>query len=274
MKKHIFLTGCSTGIGFASLEALVKAKYYVHATVRSEEDKEKLTTLFEDITVYLMDVTDPISVTRVFNDLSKKLAGEKLYGLINNAGIAVAGPIETIPMDDFKHQFEVNVFGTLRVTQAALPLLDEKNSYIISISSKAALISLPFTGAYSASKKALEAYTDSIRREMIETGIKFVLIEPGAVKTPIWDKAEKIDLKPYIGTRYERVMDRIKAEVVNAGRNGASVENLANLISSIFTNPKPKTRYIYSASPTKEIRIPKWLPDKGLDKLVKKKLWG
>lgn len=274
MKKHIFITGCSSGIGFATVKALIDAGYTVHATVRSEKDKAELLNVSDKVTVYFMDVTDAASVIETTTELAANLAGEPLLGLINNAGIAVAGPIEMIPMADFKFQFEVNVFGTLRVTQAVLPFMDESNAYIVNISSKAALVSLPFTGAYSASKKAIEGFTDSMRRELSETGIKFVLIEPGAVKTPIWDKAEEIDLEPYKGTRYERVMDRVKAEVVKGGRHGASVEKLAELITSIFSNSNPKTRYIYSASPLKEILIPKWLSDKKLDSIVKKKLWG
>jgi hypothetical protein len=274
MKKHIFITGCSTGIGFATVKSLVNAGYSVHATVRSEKDKHDLLSLSPTVNVYLMDVTEPESVNDAITELAAKLAGQPLYGLINNAGIAVAGPMEMIPMDDFQFQFEVNVFGTLRVTQAIIPLLDENNSYVISISSKAALISLPFTGAYSASKKALEGYTDTMRREMIQTGIKFVLIEPGAVKTPIWDKAEEIDLDPYEGTRYEPIMERVKHAAVSGGKNGAEVEKLAELITSILSKKNPKTRYIFSKSPLIEIRIPKWMSDKRLDKLVKKKLWS
>lgn len=272
--RHIFITGVSTGIGFAAMNELLKQGYHVHGTVRNQEDQERLQSLSENLNIYQMDVTNSDQIKETTAALKANLNGEKLSGLINNSGIAVAGPLEFLKMDDFKHQFEVNVFGTLNVTQNMIPLLNEKDAYIINISSKSGLFSLPFTGAYSASKYAIEAMTDSMRREMSQTGIKFVLIEPGAVKTPIWEKADQIDLSPYEGTRYESIMSKVKEEVIKGGRHGASVEKLAELIVSVLSDPNPKTRYRYARKVFKEITLPLWLSDKKLDKLVKKKLYG
>lgn len=272
--KHVLVTGASTGIGYAATIALLKTGYAVHATVRSQADADKLMALSGDIVPYLMDITANADVDRVVTEIRSNLKETKLYGILNNAGIAVAGPLEHIPMEEFIHQFEVNVFGTLRVIQSFLPVMDEDDGKILYISSKSGLITLPFTAAYSASKRAMEGVMDGFRREMSATGIKFVLIEPSAVKTPIWDKADQINIERWGGTRYEPVMERIKDAVVAAGQNGADVEPLAEMIVDIYNDPDPKPRYLYAANVFSEIILPHRLPDRWLDSQIKKRLWG
>ena len=271
--KHIFVSGASTGIGFSISKELAN-NFHVHASVRKNHDADRLKELNPNINVYFMDVTKHDEVDSVAKQLSERLGKEKLSVLINNAGIASAGPLEHINIEDVRKGLEVNVLGSLKVSQVMIPLLNENDSKIINMSSKSGRTAFPFTGAYAASKFGLEAISDAMRRELSGTGIKIVLVEPGAVKTPIWDKADTINLEQYRGTRYEHIMESIKSEVIKAGREGADPDQLATLIRKIIETEKPKLRYIFAKKPFKEIKRIQLLPDRWLDSLIRKRLFG
>ena len=271
--KHIFITGASSGIGLAIVKELRNKDYILHALVRKESDKELLLNLDKNIFVYMSDITDYDTLNSQIDLLKKNLKNHSLYALINNAGIAVAGPLELLDFSELKRQFEVNVFATFNITQKLFPFLDSHSSKIINMSSKSGKIAFPFTGAYAASKHALEALSDSMRRELLNTNIKVIIIEPGAVKTPIWSKADEESLKPFLTSRYSSILPKLKTEIIKGGHNGAKAEDLAKLIHKIINIKKPKTRYKFSKNTFKEIIFPMLLSDKMLDAIIKKKLF-
>ena len=207
----VVVTGASTGIGFAACQVLIRRGFRVFGSVRTPADadrlREKLGTNYVPI---LFDVTDPSSVKQAATAVREAAGEERLFGLVNNAGIAVAGPLAYLPLERFRLQIEVNLLGVHTVTQAFLPLLGTEPSRlgepgrIVNISSVSGRLAVPFLGAYAASKFGLEGYSDSLRRELMLFGIKVILIEPGAVVTPIWEKAEGIVIEQFPNTPYDR----------------------------------------------------------------------
>jgi short-subunit dehydrogenase len=270
MKKYILITGASTGIGKSIAEFLAKNGFHVFASVRKEADGEKLAKISENITPVLLDVTNHDSIIEAKKVIVEKLAGQKLFSLINNAGIAVAGPVEFLPMEELRYQFDVNFFGLVDVTQVFLSLMDDKESKIINMSSVAGRISQPFMAPYTASKHAVEALSDSLRRELLATGIDVIVIQPGVITTPIWEKAEEIKLETYKGTRYETFLKNLKEMMNIKSKGGLPAERVAELVLKILNSKKPKTRYLILRRVFADALIPSWLPDRVLDKAVKR----
>ena len=194
--KTVVITGASTGIGRSGAEHLAAQGWQVFAGIRKEQDGDALIAADDRIKPILLDVTQPDQVDAAVETVRAALDGQKLAGLVNNAGIANMGPLALQPLDQFKSHFDVNVFGLLRASQAFAPLLgmDETLSgpagRIINITSVGGRLASPFLGAYTATKHAVESMTDSLRRELVIFGIDAIAIGPGAVRTPIWDKAE------------------------------------------------------------------------------------
>ncbi|MFN2136433.1 MAG: SDR family oxidoreductase, partial [Candidatus Promineifilaceae bacterium] len=188
--KTILITGVSSGIGLATAAALVEKGYRVFGSVRREEDARQVENQLGDLfTPLLFDVTDSAAVSDAVAQLSTALDGSGLYALINNAGVVIPGPLKYMPLDDFRAHFEVNLFGLLDVTQQCLPLLGaELNSphppgRVINISSTSGRVAYPFMGAYAATKHALEALSDSLRREMLLYGVEVVVIAGISIDT-------------------------------------------------------------------------------------------
>ena len=196
MKKTVVITGCSTGIGYHLAKAYLAKGYEVFGSVRKETDADKLRTELPGITPLLFDVTDEAAIQTAAKSVEEKLAGRYLDLLINNAGVAVSGPLMLLDMEEMRKQFEINVFGLLRVTQLFLPLLGavEKQLHppgkIINISSVAGQLVFPFLGPYAASKHALEALSHSLRRELLPHGIQVVIVGPSGIKTPLWKSSK------------------------------------------------------------------------------------
>ncbi|MDP3209060.1 MAG: SDR family NAD(P)-dependent oxidoreductase, partial [Rhodoglobus sp.] len=181
----VLVTGASTGIGRATALLLHERGFTVYAGVRRPEDGASLRAAASDRLVPLIiDVTDPEAIAAAAGEITR--AGVALVGLVNNAGIAAAAPLEFVPLADFRHQLEVNVVGQLAVTQAMLPLLREDRGRIVNITSVAGLFAGPMLGPYHASKWALEAMTDTMRMELAPWGIRVSAVEPGQIATPIW----------------------------------------------------------------------------------------
>ncbi|MBA4210573.1 MAG: oxidoreductase, partial [Parvibaculum sp.] len=199
--KSVVVTGVSTGIGNAAARVLAKKGFRVFGSVRKEADAAALKKdLGESFVPLVFDVTDEAGVARAAAEVRAALGGEKLAGLVNNAGIAVSGPLIDLDPDEFRKQMEVNVTGPFLVTQAFAPLLGTDRALkgepgrIVNISSVAGIRAMPFLGPYAASKFALEGFSEALRRELMMFGIDVVVIGPGPVKTAIWDKAEEIDI--------------------------------------------------------------------------------
>ena len=239
--KYVLVTGVSTGIGYSAVKNLINSGYYVFGSVRNQEDADRLSSDFKDKFIPLIfDVTDEAAIEKAVEDVKTKLAGEELAALVNNSGIALGGPLQYLPTDIFRKQFEVNLFGVVSVTRSFLPLLgaykgSKKKGKIVMISSVSGKRSFPFVSPYTASKHALEALSDSLRREMMLYGIDVVIIEPGPIKTPIWDKAPSVEENPFLGTDYEPALRKFYGQMVTKGKvEGLHVDKVGELITKVI----------------------------------------
>jgi NAD(P)-dependent dehydrogenase (short-subunit alcohol dehydrogenase family) len=270
---EILISGASSGIGRATAVHLARLGHQVWGGVRSEQafaDLRKINV--RGLRPIYLDVTAAASIEAAVHRLTKE-AG-LLSALINNAGIAVGGPIEALSLDDWHRQFEVNLFGVVGLTNACLPLLRQSKGRIVNMSSVAGLMVPPLLGAYSASKFALEAYSDSLRRELRGFGIKVAVIEPGAIRTAIWQKsiAEGVKLKEQmpleIGTNYGPMMERVFARYQKAQESSDSVQLVVDAVVHALSSMHPKTRYLLGHRAKWTQRIAGVLPDSWLDHLL------
>jgi NAD(P)-dependent dehydrogenase (short-subunit alcohol dehydrogenase family) len=188
MMKNVLVTGTSTGIGHSTALELARRGWRVFAGVRKEADGEALKREAEgEVHTVLLDVADEASIDSAAAFLAEQTGGE-LHGLVNNAGVYLGGPLELMRPDEIRKTLDVNVTGLLLLTRACLPLLRAAQGRIVNISSISGLIAMPGVSVYAASKHAVEAVTDALRVELQPFGIKVIAVEPGGVKTPIWDK--------------------------------------------------------------------------------------
>jgi hypothetical protein len=264
---NIFITGVSTGIGYSTASLLLEKGHRVWGSVRKPADAEQLARQ-PAFTALIMDVTDRESIKAAVRIILE--SGEPLHALINNAGIAVSGPLETIAEADYRRQFDVNVFGNLATSQEVLPLLHaareagETNLKIINVSSVSGYVTAPFTSLYSASKFAVEALSDGMRRELIPFGIDVLSIAPGPVKTPIWTKA-KSQTQAFEGTRYAGILDKLEAYTKNAEAGGVPPELIAQTLLEMLeaTRPRPDRLVMNKAWMARIVRqLPKRMQDK------------
>ena len=250
MRSSVVVTGVSTGIGNGILRQLLGAGLRVFGSVRRPQDAERLAAELGGMFVpVLFDVTDTAAVRRGAEEVRERLAGEKLAGLVNNAGVAVPGPLLEMPLQDFRRQIEVNLVSVLGVTQAFFPLLrtradGERPARIITISSVAGQFALPFLGPYAASKHGVEGLSDSLRRECLLNGVEVVVIDPGSVATPIWAKAEQVDLSRYGGSIWLPAMTKMRDAMVTTGRRGMPPERIGGLVVRILQSRRPRPRYV------------------------------
>jgi NAD(P)-dependent dehydrogenase (short-subunit alcohol dehydrogenase family) len=277
--KYILVTGASTGIGYATTAELVAHGYEVLAAVRQPADAERLRqSLGEAVTPLLFDVTDTAAIARAAEQTAAKVGQGGLAGLVNNAGIAVAGPLLHLPVDELRHQFEVNLFGLLAVTQALAPLLGARRGAphppgrIVNVGSVSGRVAFPLLGPYAASKHALEALSDSLRRELLIYGIDVIVIEPGPVRTPIWDKAEQLATDRYAATDYAEIVRSLQQSAIERGRQGMPPERVARVIRRALEDPHPKTRYPLPTEGLFVWRLLRALPDRWLDRLIARRL--
>jgi len=277
--RSVVVTGVSTGIGWGILKVLIGHGYRVFGSVRREQDAKRLSKEFGEAFVPLLfDITDEAGVQTAAQQVREQLNGETLFGLVNNAGIAVPAPLMHQPTDDFRHQIEVNLIGALIVTKAFIPLLGSDHSLrgnpgrIINISSVGGKRGGPFLGAYVASKHALEGFSESLRRELMLYGIDVIIVGPGSVATPIWDKAEKLDISIYGGTGYAEAIRRIYKYMIEDGRKGYPPEKVGKVVWHALTTPKPRVRY--AVVPGNFIRrfIQRLLPKRVIDRIIARNL--
>lgn len=273
------VTGASTGIGHACTTRLVAEGWRVFAGVRKPEDGERLREeLGERVTPLIMDVTDAASLNTAADRVRQALDGQTLKGLVNNAGIAVAGPMLDLDVEDFQRQMDVNVTGVVRATQAFGPLLgvdedlDGGPGRIVMMSSVAGEMGAPFLGPYAASKHAVEGISKSLRRELMLYGIEVVVIGPGAVATPIWDKAQDIDPEPYRETRFYEAMIRIRDWMTKNGPEGFPPSKIADRVFKALTQDKPRFRYAIVPQRLTNWSLQKMLPGRMVNNMVAKRV--
>lgn len=278
MMKTVVITGVSSGIGYDAANTLIRRGYHVFGSVRRSEDAGRLQQEWGDgFTPLLFDVTDQAGIATAVAQVQSALPRPLLSALINNAGIAEPGPLMHQPLDDFRQHLEINVTGVLAVTQAFLPLLGaqlnraDPPGRIINVSSISGRIAYPFLGAYAASKHALEAMSDSLRRELLLYGIDVILIEPGTVKTPIIGKFAA-QVGRYLETDYGRLLQPLAATVAKRESSALPVERVTAVLLHALESSRPKTRYPIPRKKVTGWLLPRWLPDRWLDRLVARQL--
>lgn len=249
MKNYVIVTGASSGIGEAIAKDLCVNGFTVFACARKTEDLARLSGAGKGIIPVQLDVTNEEQVHRAVNLISDRMNDEAgTFHLINNAGIVSPGPLESIPLNELRQQFEVNVFGLLGVTQAFLPLIKKSKGRIIMMSSVSGSLVTPFLGAYCSSKFALEAIADALRMELHGTGVKVLVVQPGPVATPIWEKnisrkneiiaALSEETKNEYESRISNFIENTRKELSSA----LPVESVTKVVRELLLNPKPEAR--------------------------------
>ncbi len=277
-QKSAVVTGASTGIGRAITKTLIDQGWRVFGSVRKEEDAADLAAaLGENYTPLLFDVTDQDAIASAAKDVREALDGHTLAGLVNNAGVALGGPLLHIDPEIMRRQLEINVFGPLFVTQAFAPLLGADRTLrgdpgrIVNMSSVAGKIASPILGPYAMSKHALEAFSESLRRELMVHGIDVIIVGPGAIQTPIWAKADEIDAEEYQGTEYYDILVGMREKFQEVGAAGLPPEDVGALVCEILTMHKPKTRYAILRNKFLMWTLPRLMPKRRVDRIIAKR---
>ncbi|HEV8044312.1 MAG TPA: SDR family oxidoreductase [Rubrobacter sp.] len=272
--RSIAITGVSSGIGYGAAREFSRHGYRVFGSVRKEEDAERLRAeLGANFTPLVFDVTDRAAVLGAAEEVGEMLDGSGLAGLVNNAGTAIGGPLMLQPLEEVRAHFEVNVVGLVSVTQAFLPLLGARRprmhepGRILNIGSVGGKIASPFIGAYAGTKHAVEGISDSLRRELLPYGIDVILVEPGAVRTEIWDKGAA-QAGRYADTDYAEPLARFAKYAEGLARKGYSPEKFGEFVREVFEKEKPKTRYAIVPGKFANFTVPRLLPDRWLDRLI------
>ena len=273
--SQIMVTGASSGIGLACVQSAIAQGWHAFASVRNEADADMLQRTFgTNVTPLIMDVCAQDSIIAATAQVSTALGNQRLAGLVNNAGVAIAGPLLHIPMAEVRQQFDINLFGQLAVIQAVAPLLgtDPRRTgtpgRIINISSIGGKIGGPYLGPYVASKHALEGLSESLRRELLMFGIDVIIVAPGAIATPIWRKAEQLNIAQYAHSAYGAYIGAYHAQLVKQGIHGLPAARVGNLVMHALTTPQPKTRYALAPNLLTDWWLPRWLPARWVDRLA------
>ncbi len=276
--KTILITGCSTGFGRVAVMHFAKLGWRVFATVRKEADRESLLKEAREqaskgaVTAFLCDIVNESQV----QELGRAMAAQTptLNALVNNAGSAFAAPMELIPPDVLRQQFDLNVIAHVAVTQAVMPLLKAAKGTIINVSSVGGRITSPLLGAYTASKFALEAISDTLRLELAPFGVKVVVIEPGSSPTAIWETSRKRALDMLAGrgidtSAYAPLIERVEKTAVQRANVGFPPQLFADTVEKSLASPNPQTRYPIPASIGWAIRFRRFAPDWLWDGMVR-----
>jgi NAD(P)-dependent dehydrogenase (short-subunit alcohol dehydrogenase family) len=251
MGKSVVITGSSTGIGRACAERMAAEGWTVYAGVRKDADADALRSSVEgDLRPVLLDVTDQDQIAGLAARLTEELGSTGLQGLVNNAGVAEGGPIETLSDQEWRWHFDVNVFGVINMTRECLPTLRAASGRVVNIGSIAGRTAPPFMAPYAAGKHAIEAISESLRFEVADFGMKVACVEPGEIRTEIWAKADE-SLARLVGTldhetktRYERHLDMLYGFTEEGSKKGIPASKVADAVHHALTSNKPKHRYL------------------------------
>lgn len=274
-QRPVFVTGATSGIGLETTRALAGGGFRVFGGVLPGEDPASVEeTRGTPVTI---DVTDEQSVAAASEEVGKHLDGEPLYGLVNAAGVLGAvGPVESLDIAGARAALDVNVVGMLAATRAFLPSIRAAHGRIVNISSLSGILAAPFLAPYNASKFAVEGLSDSLRRELLPLGVEVVVVQPGVVHTPLWNRAHEIDLAPYRGGPYERGIERVHAKAMKKARGGMPPATVADAILEALRAERPPTRVRVQRKLKSRLRyslIP-LLPDRLVDHFVRREVWG
>ncbi|MEV6286238.1 SDR family NAD(P)-dependent oxidoreductase [Kribbella sp. NPDC051770] len=275
----VLLTGAGSGIGAATALRLDQLGIRVFAAVHDPSDGEILAKqTSEKLSVHQVDVTDADSVRALITEVDTALGEAGLDAVVNIAGEGIAGPLELLPIDSLRHQLDVNVVGSVAVTQLALPVLRRAGregerrgpGRIVFVGSMGGLVSVQLAGAYHASKYAMEAIADAWRQELDPDGISVSLVEPGPIATPLWAKAiQTLDRLP-ANDRYAERVDAFRESLRHASKHGASPQKVAEQIEHAVTAERPKTRYPIGAAAYVVPKVRRLIPDRLFDKAAQR----
>jgi NAD(P)-dependent dehydrogenase (short-subunit alcohol dehydrogenase family) len=275
--RSVLITGTSTGIGRATALRLDGGGWRVFAGVRKEADAEGLRAeASPNLVPVVLDVTEPDQIAAAAKLIERESDGG-LDGLVNNAGLAVPGPLETIPLDDLRHQLEVNLIAYVAVTQAMLPQVRRARGRVVFLASIGGRIAFPFGGPYHASKFATEAIGDVFRQELRPWGIEVAIIEPGSIDTPIWgrgqEKAAEIEAKsPQTNLLYGAAIEKFRKVIEDTAERGIPPEKVAKAIAHALESKRPKTRYLVGLDAKVQARIQPLIPTRLFDRIVARQL--
>ncbi|OBI08705.1 SDR family oxidoreductase [Mycobacterium scrofulaceum] len=272
----IVVTGASTGMGAATARLLARNGFHVLAGVRRDVDADALRA--DRIEPHILDITVESDVAAIAERVANDPLHRPLRALVNNAGIAINAPVETLPVAQWRKQFEVNLFGHIAMTQALLPALLAGKGTVVNISSVGGKVVLPTYGAYAGSKFALEAVSDALRREVGDLGLKVVVVEPGAVRTEMAERgiataqALMADMTAAQLARYDALAAAVTAQARSFGQDGVSAEHAARVIVKAATAPRPRTRYTIGRDAAILTRVSRVVSDRMLDRIVRMSL--
>jgi short-subunit dehydrogenase len=279
--RAVLITGVSSGIGESIADELLSAdEFIVIGSVRNIDDAKILKDKYKNFYEVIFDVTNKDAILKGKIEVERILKENNSYlsCLINNAGIAIGGPVRYLDVDFFRHQFEVNFFGLIEVTKIFLDLLIDSNKYkmknkIINIGSISGKRSYPFVAPYTSSKHALEGFSDSLRRELMIHELDVILLEPGPIKTPIWDKVPDIEKNPFLNTEYGESLRKFnKGYLKTVEADGFPPKIIGEKVLNIMQTNTPKTRYVITPKIIKNYFIPGFLPDRWVDRMIGKML--
>lgn len=268
----VLVTGASRGIGRATVGRLARAGWDVLAGVRQEPDGTSLIDEFGDrVRPVLLDITDAEQTSALHAQLPPSLDA-----VVNNAGVVVGGPVEALSLDELRHQLEVNVIGQVAVTQAVLPRLRRSRGRIVFVSSLSGRVVTPMTGAYNASKFAIEAVADALRMELWPWGIAVAVVEPAQTDTDMWRKAD-VQLEEALASvsqehqeLYAQHIDGMRRAIPRSQRMAASADGVADTIFRALTERRPRPRYIVGAAPRAQFTMARLLPTRVLDSAIRR----
>ncbi len=275
--RNVLITGASTGIGAACARILAGRGWRVFAGVRKISDGEALVAAPQgQIIPVILDVTNREQIKTVVQEISTQCGPAGLQGVVNNAGIALAGPLEFMPMEAFERQFEINVLGLVAVTQAAMPLIRAGHGRIVLMGSNSGFMCEPFLAGYGATKHALEAIADSLRIELRPWGIEVALIEPGAIKTPIWSKSREaaenlfVGMPPECEKLYAAPITALRKMVEKVPSMAIPPERVAKAVTHALESRRPRTRYPVGLDSIVGSLLVRIVPDRLLDWVIRK----
>ncbi len=275
--RSVLVTGASTGIGRATALRLDGAGWRVFAGFRDPADGESLRAEGSERIVPLrLDVTEPDQIAAAAARVEEEAEGG-LHGLVNNAGVAIPGPLETVPLEDLRHQLEVNLVGYVAMTQALLPQIRQAEGRIVFISSIGGRVAFPFGGPYHASKFATEAIGDVFRQELRPWGLRVSIVEPGSIDTPIWErgqrKGEEIEAKsPRTTMLYGAALEKFRKVIEDTAERGIPPEKVAKAIAHALESSRPRTRYLVGLDAKVQARLKPLIPTPVFDRIVARAL--
>lgn len=276
LPELVVLTGASTGIGAATARELAGRGFHVLAGVRRDSDADALRA--ERIEPHILDITMEADIAAITERVASDPDRRRLRALVNNAGIAVNAPVEVLPMTEWHRQFDVNLFGHIAMTQALLPALLESSGTVVNISSVGGKVAMATYGAYAGAKFALEAVSDSLRREVAEFGVKVIIIEPGAVITEMADRgvatAERLAAAMTADQhqRYDALIGAITTQARTFATDGVPAAHAARVIADAITTTSPRTRYTIGRDAGVIVRLARLTPDRLLDRVLRRNL--